>query len=58
MSAGTDVLISYSREDFQANFQLTTAVVPEPAAWAMMLVGFGGLGGMLRNRRSKAALAA
>jgi hypothetical protein len=25
--------------------------VPEPAAWAMMLVGFGGLGAILRRRR-------
>ena len=50
------------RSDFigvdDVRFQLAAAVVPEPAAWAMMLVGFGGLGGMLRRRRSKAALAA
>jgi hypothetical protein len=26
-------------------------VVPEPAAWSLMLLGFGGLGGMLRSRR-------
>lgn len=29
--------------------------VPEPAAWAMMLVGFGGLGGVLRSRRRAAS---
>ena len=29
--------------------------VPEPATWAMMLVGFGGLGGLLRRRRSLVA---
>jgi hypothetical protein len=25
--------------------------VPEPATWAMMLVGFGGIGAMIRRRR-------
>jgi hypothetical protein len=28
-----------------------TGGVPEPATWAMMLVGFGGLGALLRQRR-------
>jgi hypothetical protein len=30
--------------------------IPEPSTWAMMLVGFFGLGGLLRRRRPKAAL--
>ena len=30
---------------------LITSAVPEPATWAMMLLGFGGIGFMLRNRR-------
>jgi hypothetical protein len=35
-----------------------TTAVPEPATWAMMLLGFGGIGGMLRtNRKQAAALA-
>jgi YD repeat-containing protein len=35
-----------------------TSAVPEPAAWIMMLVGFGGLGAVLRrNRRRDAASA-
>jgi hypothetical protein len=29
---------------------LTTAPAPEPAAWAMMLLGFGALGGVMRRR--------
>ncbi len=29
-----------------------TGAVPEPAAWALMIVGFGGVGGMLRLRRT------
>jgi hypothetical protein len=31
-----------------------SAVVPEPAAWALMLTGIGGLGAMLRSRRKLA----
>jgi hypothetical protein len=31
--------------------------VPEPASWAMMLAGFGGIGAMMRRRRSTPALA-
>jgi len=33
------------------------AGVPEPATWAMMLLGFGGLGAVLRRRRSQPAVA-
>jgi hypothetical protein len=32
--------------------------VPEPAAWAMMLVGFGGLGAVMRSRRRMATACA
>jgi hypothetical protein len=32
--------------------------VPEPAAWAMMLAGFGLVGGLVRRRGARAALAA
>lgn len=31
--------------------------IPEPATWAMMLVGFGAVGGMMRRRRVAAAAA-
>jgi hypothetical protein len=34
------------------------AVVPEPATWAMMIIGFGGVGAMMRRRRGHLAFAA
>lgn len=39
------------------SFQIlgTTGGVPEPATWALMLVGLGGLGATLRSRRFKSA---
>jgi len=36
----------------------TGGVVPEPATWAMMIIGFGAAGTMLRSNRRKMALAA
>jgi hypothetical protein len=36
---------------------LTVTPVPEPSAWALMLVGFGGLGAMSRRRRARASAA-
>ena len=32
--------------------------IPEPATWAMMIMGFGGIGALVRRRRSMPALAA
>lgn len=34
-----------------ANGTLTVTSVPEPAAWALMLIGFGGIGVFARSRR-------
>ena len=36
-----------------ANYSITPSV-PEPGTWAMMLIGFGGVGYSLRRKRSKA----
>ena len=35
--------------------RIVTAAVPEPSTWAMMLIGFGGAGAMLRRSKRKAA---
>src|SRR5512140_2532619 len=34
------------------------SVVPEPATWAMMILGFGGVGGLLRANRGRQSLTA
>lgn len=36
----------------------TFSAAPEPASWALMIMGFGGLGASLRSRRKQAATAA
>jgi hypothetical protein len=39
-------------DGFKINKLVVTAAVPEPATWAMMVGGFGLLGGVARRRRS------
>ena len=39
---------------FNPTFDETTAAVPEPASWALMVGGFGAVGGTLRSRRKTA----
>lgn len=36
---------------------LATTAVPEPGAWALMILGFGGAGAMIRRRRTQFSLA-
>jgi hypothetical protein len=46
-SGSYDGVISFSR----------LTAVPEPTAWALMIMGFGGVGGVVRSRRRQAATA-
>jgi hypothetical protein len=43
----------FDNTNISASFQ--SDVVPEPGAWALMLVGFGGLGAALRMRHQRSA---
>jgi hypothetical protein len=38
------------------NLAVKTGAVPEPATWAMMIMGFGGIGAMIRRRHGLGAL--
>ncbi len=44
--------------DFSITNSLGTGGVPEPASWALMILGFGAAGAMVRNRRRAVRLAA
>ena len=55
----TNVTGARSLASFRANTQgaLAAAMVPEPATWALMLIGFGAIGGTMRARRRPARVA-
>lgn len=42
--------LAWSVQDV-SNFDLNVSAAPEPTSWALMVLGFGGLGAVLRNRR-------
>lgn len=48
-----------SLKTFRANGagNFSFAAVPEPATWGLMIVGFGGIGAMVRNNRRRSATA-
>ena len=56
LRVGTDIVGAGA---FNASFSLSGAVVPEPSTWAMMLLGFAGLGfaGYRRARMARPASA-
>jgi hypothetical protein len=45
-------------DNFSLQVAQLTADVPEPSTWAMMLLGFAGVGFMAYRRKSKPALMA
>lgn len=57
----TSVVVSTTDPQFPAVGEIdlaTAAGVPEPSIWAILLVGFGGLGAAMRTRRRGLAVAA
>lgn len=53
------VLDGVGRNAYVGSFDITAVTgVPEPATWAMLLLGFGGIGVMLRGARRKPAISA
>jgi len=50
---GTDNFIDYNDPMVRGSF---SGAVPEPASWALMLGGFGLVGGALRSRRNTAVI--
>jgi hypothetical protein len=50
-------LLAPSGNDFALDNISVAAGVPEPATWAIMLIGFGGLGVAMRAKRGRQALA-
>ena len=51
-----DVVVTTDLSTGPNNFIYNNAGVPEPASWALMLVGFFGLGSALRRRRTTLAV--
>jgi hypothetical protein len=55
VTSGTQTLVVNGKTggdgSFSGTLSFALTAVPEPAAWTMMIVGFGGIGAMLRRRR-------
>jgi PEP-CTERM motif len=65
ITAGNSYQIRFGQVDNQFFFQqgvdnvsITTAAVPEPASWALMIAGFGLVGGAMRRRTTVVRFAA
>ena len=60
LRVGTDIVGGATPPTFDAAFSLSGAVVPEPSTWAMMLLGFVGVGfvGYRQSRNGRGGLSA
>lgn len=60
VGSGSDTLVftAYNDPAFSYVDNVALGTVPEPATWALMLFGFGGLGTAMRARRRTASLIA
>ncbi|MDO9429689.1 MAG: THxN family PEP-CTERM protein [Phenylobacterium sp.] len=47
-----------NKADIMASVSMVSSAVPEPATWAMMIIGFGAVGTMVRTSRRRNTLAA
>jgi hypothetical protein len=63
-STGANTVLKFAAEGtndslggYVDNIKLETGAVPEPATWAMMIMGFASIGAALRRRRPAVALA-
>lgn len=54
--AGTNGAFNFALDNFTFDQRLVGGAVPEPTTWAMMLSGFGLVGGAMRYRRRKGAV--
>lgn len=52
-SAITGVQLASGTNSLEISDVGAVAAVPEPATWAMMIIGFGGVGGLLRHRQRR-----
>ncbi len=63
-ASGTTTVLSFLSQDARDSAwgpvigNVSISAVPEPATWAMMLIGFFGLGSLIRSRRHAVAIAA
>lgn len=58
-AGGTDftydfILYGLDRPVRYSIMSIRAGAVPEPATWAIMIIGFGGIGGMMRRRKESA----